>query len=119
MTAKEGLFCQLCSELARRNPGDDRPVVCLMDGERALWEAKKVYFAEAVGVLDLFHVMERLWAVSHCLHNEGSVEASRFVAEGAAAPAGGTGGFGHRRVASTVDEGAVLGGSAAGDRVGD
>ena len=82
VTAKEGVFCRLFSELAHRNPGDDRPVVCLMDGERALWEAKKVYFAEAVGVLDLFHVMERLWAVSHSLHKEGSAEASRFVAEG-------------------------------------
>lgn len=26
--------------------------------------------------------MERLWAVSHCLHKEGGAEASRFVAEG-------------------------------------
>ncbi len=82
MTAKEGLFCRLWSELAHRNPGDERPVVCLMDGERALWEAKKVYFAGAVGVLDIFHVMERLWAVSHSLHKEGSKEASRFVAQG-------------------------------------
>lgn len=82
VTGKDGLFCRLWSELARRNPSDERPVVCLMDGERALWEAKKVYFPEAVGVLDLFHVMERLWCVSHCLHKEGSVEAGRFVAEG-------------------------------------
>lgn len=50
VTAKEGLFYRLWSELAHRNPGDERPVVCLMDGERALWEAKRVYFPEAVGV---------------------------------------------------------------------
>ena len=82
VTAKEGLFHHLWSELARRNPSDDRPVVCLMDGERALWEAQKVYFPEAVGVLDLFHAMERLWSVTHCLRKEGSKEASRFVADG-------------------------------------
>lgn len=79
LTAKEGLFCQLRDELTGRNLGHDRPVVCLMDGERALWEAQRVYFPEAVGVLDLFHVMERLWAVGHCLHKEGSVEATKYV----------------------------------------
>jgi hypothetical protein len=79
VTAKEGLFCHLTDELAARNLGHDRPVICLMDGERALWEAQAVYFPEAVGVLDLFHVLERLWAVAHCFHAEGSDEAQGFV----------------------------------------
>ncbi len=50
-----------------------------MDGERALWEAQRVYFPEAVGMLDLFHVLERLWTVAHCFHREGSDEAEVFV----------------------------------------
>jgi hypothetical protein len=79
VTAKEGLFCRLTDELAARNLGHDRPVICLMDGERALWDAQAVYFPEAVGVLDLFHVLERLWAVAHCFHTEGSGEAKGFV----------------------------------------
>jgi hypothetical protein len=79
VTAKEGLFCRLTDELAARNLGHDRPVICLMDGERALWDAQAVYFPEAVGVLDLFHVLERLWAVAHCFHEEGSGEAKMFV----------------------------------------
>jgi hypothetical protein len=79
VTAKEGLFCHLTDELAARNLGHDRPVVCLMDGERALWEAQAVYFPEAVGILDLFHVLERLWAVAHRFHTEGSDEAKGFV----------------------------------------
>ena len=77
--AKEGLFCQLYAESIARNLGHDRPVVCLLDGERALWDAQEVYFPEAVGILDLFHVLERLWAVAHCFHTEGSDEAKRFV----------------------------------------
>jgi hypothetical protein len=77
--AKEGLFCQLYSELTARNVGYDRPVICLLDGERALWDAQQVYFPEAVGILDLFHVLERLWAVAHCFHKEGSDEAKQFV----------------------------------------
>jgi hypothetical protein len=77
--AKEGLFCQLYTELTLRNLGQDRPVVCLLDGERALWDAQQVYFPDAVGVLDLFHVLERLWAVAHCFHKEGSDGAKQFV----------------------------------------
>ncbi len=79
VTAKEGLFCHLTDELTARNLGHDRRVICLMDGERALWDAQAVYFPEAVGVLDLFHVLERLWAVAHCFHKEGSDESKAFV----------------------------------------
>jgi hypothetical protein len=79
VTAKESLFCQLYTELMLRNLGQDRPVICLLDGERALWEAQKVYFPEAVGILDVFHVLERLWAVAHCFHKEGSDGAKQFV----------------------------------------
>src|SRR5512138_3063912 len=41
VTAKDGLFCQLFDELAVRNLGQERPVVCLMDGERSLWDAQE------------------------------------------------------------------------------
>ncbi len=79
VAAKEGLFCHLYTESTLRNLGQDRPVVCLLDGERALWEAQRVYFPDAVGVLALFHVLERLWAVAHCFHTEGSDGAKQFV----------------------------------------
>ena len=79
--AKDLLFCQLHDELAVRQFGTEAPVICLMDGERALWEAQRAYFSDAVGVLDLFHVMERLWAVAHCFHKDGSDAAKGFVEE--------------------------------------
>lgn len=81
LNAKDAIFCALFQDLNLRNAGHDRPVVCLMDGERALWEAQRAYFPEAVGVLDLFHVMERLWAAAHCFHAEGSDAAEGFVAD--------------------------------------
>ena len=77
--AKEGLFCHLYAESTARNLGHDRPVVCLLDGERALWDMQREHFSGAVGILDLFHVLERLWAVAHCFHTEGSDEAKQFV----------------------------------------
>lgn len=79
--AKEALFARWESEAAARNSGHDRPVICLMDGERALWDMQRGHFAEAVGILDLFHVLERLWAVAHCFHKEGSDGAKRYVEE--------------------------------------
>jgi hypothetical protein len=79
--AKDLLFCQLYDELTRRQLGTEKPVICLMDGERALWEAQRAYFSEAVGILDLFHVLERLWGVAHCFHTAGSDGAKRFVEE--------------------------------------
>ena len=56
-------------------------MICLMDGERSLWEAQGAFFPEAVGVLDLFHVLERVWGVAHCVHTEGSDEAEAYVEE--------------------------------------
>lgn len=79
VTAKDGLFCQLFDELAVRNLGQARPVVCVRDGERSLGDAQEVYFPEAIGVLDLFHVLERVWGVAHWFHTEGSDEAEQFV----------------------------------------
>jgi hypothetical protein len=81
LNAKDAIFCALFQNLILRNAGHDRPVVCLMDGERALWEAQRVYFPEAVGILDLFHVMERLWTAAYCFHAEGSDAAEEFVSD--------------------------------------
>ena len=81
VNAKEGLFSRLKAELAARNEGHDRPVVCLMDGERALWDMQREHFSGAVGILDLFHVLERLWAVAHCFHAEGTDGAKQHVEE--------------------------------------
>ena len=43
-----------------------------MDGQRSLWSLKESWFPRATGVLDIFHVMERLWKVAHAFHGEGT-----------------------------------------------
>jgi hypothetical protein len=47
-------------------------LVCLMDGQRSLWALKESWFGKAVGILDIFHVLERLWQVAYAFHGEGS-----------------------------------------------
>ena len=75
------VFAWLSVELGRRNPGSRREVVYLMDGQEALWEARRAYLpgTNAVEVLDLLHVTPRLWAAAHLFYREGSADAVAFV----------------------------------------
>lgn len=75
------LFAQMAIELHERDPDRHKTTVCLMDGEAALWESQREWISRAVGVLDLFHVLERLWDVAHCAHPEKSPEAEKYVSQ--------------------------------------
>ena len=76
---KTMLFGELAEEVRARNPEGQKPVVALMDGEKALWNMLETFLPEAEGVLDLFHVIERLWTAAHVFHAEGSRQAEAFV----------------------------------------
>jgi hypothetical protein len=76
---KETLFALLSDDVVRRNRGHGRPLVCLLDGERALWDKRREFFPHSIGVLDLYHVMEKLWLAAHAWHAEGSDAAESFV----------------------------------------
>ena len=75
----EFIFPWFTQEMAKRNPEGDHPVVCVMDGERKLWRILKSLFPTVVCILDIYHVLERLWTVAYCFHPEGSQEARAFV----------------------------------------
>jgi hypothetical protein len=77
------VFDWLHDELARRNPGQKREMVYLMDGQESLWEARREHLPgeNAVEVLDLLHVTPRLWQAAHLFYKERSAEAVAFVRE--------------------------------------
>jgi len=75
----EFIFPWLDQEVAKRNPQGRHPVVCVMDGERKLWRILKSMFPGVVCILDLYHVLERLWTVAYCFYPESSKEAQAFV----------------------------------------
>lgn len=77
---KDRLFAQMAINCQERDPQRRRPLVCLMDGEAGLWDAQREWLPRATGILDLFHVLERLWAVAYCFHPEQSPQAQEFVA---------------------------------------
>jgi hypothetical protein len=73
------VFIQQALDLRARDPAKRKTVICLMDGEKALRQEQHEWLPRAIGVLDIWHVLERLWAVAYCFHAEQSVAAERFV----------------------------------------
>ena len=64
-----GVFSWLSHEVSTRSGDGSRPVICLMDGEHKLWARKRELLPDSVvEVLDLWHVMDRLWDVASALH---------------------------------------------------
>jgi hypothetical protein len=78
-TGRQRLFVEMAIAAHERDPTHKKTLICLMDGEAALWEVQGEWLPRAVGVLDLFHVLERLWQAAHVFHREGSRQAEQFV----------------------------------------
>jgi hypothetical protein len=71
LVGKVALFLWLADEVVRRNPTQARPLIFLSDGERALHDRQGEYLPEnAICILDLFHVLERLWKAAWCFFDE-------------------------------------------------
>lgn len=76
----DAVFGWLAGALGRRNPSGARPVVCVMDGQEALWDGRARHVPGAVvEVLDILHVTPRLWQAAHLFHREGTPGATAFV----------------------------------------
>jgi hypothetical protein len=71
LVGKVALFLWLADEVVRRNPSGTKPLVFLSDGERALHDRQNEYLPEdVICILDLFHVLERLWKAAWCFFDE-------------------------------------------------
>jgi len=84
LVGKVALFLWLAQESIRRNPQGTKPVIFLSDGERALHDRQSEYLPKnTICILDLFHVLERLWKVAWCFFEEKTQkrEAHQWVEE--------------------------------------
>jgi hypothetical protein len=77
--AAPSLFLGMAVECYERDPRHRKPLICVMDGERSLWKLQEEWFPRAIGILDLFHAMKRLWEVADCFYQERSPEEAEFV----------------------------------------
>ena len=77
---KATLFASLAQQVQQRQI-EGQTLLFLSDGERRLWTLQKQYLPEAIGILDLWHVMEYLWKGAHVFHPEGSTQAQAWVGQ--------------------------------------
>jgi hypothetical protein len=62
------LFVQLAIDCELRDPKRKKTLICLMDGEEPLWDAKQQWLERGIEILDFYHVMEHLWKVGRQFH---------------------------------------------------
>jgi hypothetical protein len=79
VNGKDRIFAWFKRMIEAMDPNREKPVVCVMDGERALWKMLAAWLCGIICILDIFHVLERIWQAAHCFHPEGSDEAREFV----------------------------------------
>jgi hypothetical protein len=78
---KDTFISDVKAEMVKRDPRHRRTWVIVTDGERALQRRVCQIFTDVTLVLDLLHVLEKLWKAAHALYPEGSREAEQFVYE--------------------------------------
>jgi hypothetical protein len=79
LTDKVVFIVDVRAEMLRRDPMRAKAWVIVTDGERGLQHRVCNHFEDVTLVLDLLHVLEKLWKAAHALHPEGSAEAEIFV----------------------------------------
>jgi hypothetical protein len=79
VSGREYCFASMALECDQRDPHRQKTLICLLDGEHSLWDMQGAWFARAIGILDIFHVSERVWQVAHCFHRPESAAAREFA----------------------------------------
>jgi len=73
------LFRDLRNEILLRDPQCGKTLICVMDGQRSLWDYQRQYLKRAVCIVDVFHVIEYLWDAAYCFHEKHSRAAEKMV----------------------------------------
>jgi len=76
---KDTFITDVRAEMERRDPDRRHTWVIVTDGERALQRRATKIFGDVTLVLDLLHVLDKLWKAAHVFHPEGTPEAIAFV----------------------------------------
>jgi len=78
LKGKTAVIREVAEEMDRRDQSRSLTRVALADGERALQIRVKLKLNVTL-ILDLMHVLEKLWKAAYVLHAEGSLEADLWV----------------------------------------
>ena len=78
LKGKDAVIQEVAEEMERRDPSASKTRVALTDGERAL-QIRVDHKLKVTLILDLMHVLEKLWKAAYVFHPEGSLEADLWV----------------------------------------
>jgi hypothetical protein len=80
---RAAVFGWISEEMAARHTGNNKPIVCIMDGEESLWKMRDVFQEDVpmIDILDLLHVTPRLWNAALLFHPRKGSRAENFVRE--------------------------------------
>ena len=70
ISGSDHVFVELAIDVKTRDPDCLKTLVCLMDGERKLWDLQQEWLGRAVEILDFFHALERIRKVSKVVQPE-------------------------------------------------
>jgi hypothetical protein len=78
LKGKTAVIQEVAEEMDRRDPSRSMIRLALTDGERAL-QIRVDQKLNVTLILDLMHVLEKLWKAAYCFHPEGSLQADFWV----------------------------------------
>jgi hypothetical protein len=78
LKGKTAVIQEVAEEMDRRDPSRSLTRLALTDGERAL-QIRVDQKLDVTLILDLIHVLEKLWKAAHVFHAEGSLDADLWV----------------------------------------
>ena len=78
LKGKTAVIHEVAEEMERRDPSGAKTRLALTDGERAL-QIQVDRTLHVTLILDLMHVLEKLWKAAYVFHAEGSLEANLWV----------------------------------------
>src|SRR5499433_3893917 len=78
LKGKTAVIQEVAEEMDRRDPSQSMTRLALTDRERAL-QIRVDQKLNVTLILDLMHVLEKLWKAAYCFHAEGSLEADLWV----------------------------------------
>jgi hypothetical protein len=78
LKGKTAVIQEVAEEMQRRDPSASKTRVALTDGERAL-QIRVEGKLNVTLILDLMHVLEKLWKAAYVFHPEGSLDADLWV----------------------------------------
>jgi hypothetical protein len=78
---KDEVIAEVARELNARDPDGEKRCAVVIDGEQALQRRAAKAIPNGVEILDLLHVVEKVWTCAYCFHPEGSDEAKEWAYE--------------------------------------